>query len=213
MNPNDYCIYTFNGLVGKIFYKFLKNKFKQQFTIKAINYDTKHADYNYVGDKNCNFKEYLLNTCCRRILTTQSNTSSIKKQEICRWIFNLRFNSANKKDFLLAILGPFKEHLTIEATISTSNFLKPIEILNLIIRKLSLNRPLINNSIINPTKEFSNSNDATITITNILHVSIVKLLGTILLFKNIQETKFQNQEERERLEKKDGKRDEEKQHD
>jgi hypothetical protein len=77
---------------------------------------------------------------------------------------------------------PCNEQLTIEATLNVNQHFNPTEILNLIIQKLSLNRLLFNNSIPIYQKTISSQSHATITIYNLLFISISKLLDIILLF-------------------------------
>jgi hypothetical protein len=137
-NLKDYFIYTFDGLLRDNFYYFLENKFKQFLTIRSIHYDNKYADYKLFEAQGKEFREQLLNTCCRRILTTHKKVTSVNTNISCRWIFNFNYNSTNNRDFLLAILGPCNELLTIEATFNVNQHFNPTEILNLIIQKLSL---------------------------------------------------------------------------
>jgi hypothetical protein len=76
------------------------------------------------------FEADLMNTCCRQILTTQEEVSSVKSKQTCRWIFNFKTTTPKKDIFSRAIFGPFQVQLTIEGKIIEANFLKPIEIMN-----------------------------------------------------------------------------------
>jgi hypothetical protein len=73
IHPNNCYIYTFEVLLRNTFYKFLETKFKQVFTIRRMIYNNKYSDYSQFGDQRSKPNEQLLDTCCRKILTTLSN--------------------------------------------------------------------------------------------------------------------------------------------
>jgi hypothetical protein len=94
-------------------------------------------------------------------------------------IINFRTTTLQKDNFSLAILGPFRDQLSIEGKIINPNFLKPIEILKLIISKLSLDNLI--KLLINTNRKNDNPTQATIAFRSKYQTSIIKLLD-ILVF-------------------------------
>jgi hypothetical protein len=174
-----YYIPSFITLVEKNFYEYFKVRLKDILSITTINYNNKHSDLDYFGSESSKFEADLLNINYLTNLTTEEEVTSNHYKQMCSWIINFRTTNLQKGNFSLEILGPFRDQLTIEGKLINPNFLKPIEILKLIIRKLSLDKLI--KLLINPNRRNDNPTQATIMLRNQLQTSIIKLLDLLFL--------------------------------
>jgi hypothetical protein len=150
-------------------YEYFKVRLKYILSITSITYNNDHAD----------LEADLLNINYKTNLTTEEEVTSTYYKQTRSWIINLRTTTFQKDNFSFTILGPFRDQLTIEGKLINLNFLKPIETLEIIISKLSLDKLI--KPLFNINRKNDSSTQATIELRDRVQAPIIKPLELLHL--------------------------------